>query len=149
MDIVVLLNKLEKIIEEGLNVPFSDKVLLDREKVLGSIDAIRDILPEEIKQANWIKEERNRILIEAQKEAELMIKETEEHIKEMVGESEVTRRAYLQSEEIIEGAKKNAREIRVGTKEYADNLLAGLENQLQEYIELIRKNREEIKNLRS
>lgn len=149
MDIGGLLDKLEELVEEGMAVPFSDKVLLDKEKVLGTIDSIRDILPEEIKQANWIKEERNRILIEAQKEAELMKKETEVHIKAMVEENEVTRRAYIQGEEIIDGAKKNAREIRVGTKEYADNLLAGLEKQLHEYIELIKKNREEIKNLRS
>ncbi len=149
MDINGLLDELEKYIEEGLNVPFSDKVMLDRENALGIIDSIRDILPEEIKQASWIKEERNRILIEAQKEAELMLKETEVHIKTMVEESEVTRRAYIQSEEIIDGAKKNAREIRVGTKEYADNLLAQLEKRLHGYIELIRENREEIKNLRS
>ena len=111
---------------------------MDREKVLEVVDSIRSILPEEIKQANWIKEERNRILIEAQKEADLMLKETEEHIKRMVEESEVTRRAYIQGEEIIENAKKNAREIRIGTKEYADNLLAELEK-ADEHIELIKK----------
>jgi vacuolar-type H+-ATPase subunit H len=149
MEISELLDRLEKMVNEGITVPFSDKTVVDREKVLGIIDSIRDILPEEIKQANWIKEERNRILIEAQKEADLMIKETEELIKSMVEESEVTRRAYMQGEEIIQNAKKNAREIRVGTKEYADNLLAELGKQLKEYIELIEKNREEIKNLRS
>ncbi len=149
MDINGLLGELEKFIQAGVSVPFSDKVMLDRENALGIIDSIRDILPEEIKQANWIKEERNRILIEAQKEAELMLKETEVHIKTMVEESEITRRAYIQGEEIIESAKKNAREIRVGTKEYADNLLAQLEGQFYEYIELIKENREEIKNLRS
>jgi vacuolar-type H+-ATPase subunit H len=149
MDIGELLGKLEEIVNEGLAVPFSDKVLVDREKVLQIVDSIRSILPEEIKQANWIKEERNRILIEAQKEAELMLKETEEHIKSLVEENEVTRRAYIQGEEIIENAKKNAREIRVGTKEYADNLLAELEEQLHQYIDLIKKNREEVKNLRS
>jgi vacuolar-type H+-ATPase subunit H len=149
MEVNELLGRMEEIMNEGLAVPFSDKVLVDREKVLEVVDSIRSILPEEIKQANWIKEERNRILIEAQKEADLMLKETEEHIKRMVEESEVTRRAYIQGEEIIENAKKNAREIRIGTKEYADNLLAELEKKLNEYIELIKKNREEIKNLRS
>lgn len=149
MEISELLDRLENIIQEGMAVPFSDKTIVDREMVLGIIDSIRDILPEEIKQANWIKEERNRILVEAQKEADLMIKETEELIKGMVEESEITRRAYIQGEEIIENAKKNAREIRVGTKEYADNLLAELGKNLQDYIELIEQNRQEIKNLRS
>lgn len=71
MDINELLGRLEEIINEGRAVPFSDKVLVDREKVLEVIDSIRSILPEEIKQANWIKEERNRILIEAQKKQTL------------------------------------------------------------------------------
>lgn len=149
MNIGELLDKLEEIVNQGKSVPFSDKVLVDGEKVLGVIDTIRDILPEEIKQANWIKEERNRILIDAQKEAELMLKETEEHIKRLVEENEITKRAYRQAEEIIENAKKNAREIRLGTKEYADNMLEELEKQLREYIELITKNREEIRNLKS
>jgi vacuolar-type H+-ATPase subunit H len=149
MDVSELLDRLEQIVNQGISVPLSDKVLVDREKVLGIVDTIRDILPEEIKQANWIKEERNRILIEAQKEAELLIKETEEHIKRMVEENEITKRAYQQGEEIIENAKKNAREIRLGTKEYADNLLAELENQLKSYIETVEKNREEIRNMRS
>jgi vacuolar-type H+-ATPase subunit H len=149
MEIAELLDRLETMVEEGHALPFTDKVLVDREKVLGIIDTIRDFLPEEIKQANWIKEERNRILIEAQKEAELMVKETEEHIKSMVEQDEITKRAYQQSEEIIENAKKNAREIRMGTKEYVDNLLGELEKQLKGYIELIASNREEIRNMRS
>jgi vacuolar-type H+-ATPase subunit H len=149
MEIAELLDKLEAMIEEGRALPFTDKVLVDREKVLGIIDTIRDFLPEEIKQANWIKEERNRILIEAQKEAELMVKETEEHIKLMVEQDEITKRAYQQSEEIIENAKKNARDIRIGTKEYVDNMLSELEKQLKSYMDMIVKNREEIRNMRS
>lgn len=149
MDLAGLLNQLEEILNGGFKIPFSPKVIVDQDKVLGIVENIREILPEEIKQAQMIRGERNRILVEAQKQADLMIKETEEHIKNLVDESEITKRAYQQAEEIIENAKRNAREIRIGTKEYVDNLLAELEKHLKEYLELIAKNREEIKNMRS
>lgn len=149
MDLAGLLDQLEEILNGGFKIPFSPKVIVDQDKVLGIVENIREILPEEIKQAQMIRGERNRILVEAQKQADLMIKETEEHIKNLVDESEITKRAYQQAEEIIENAKRNAREIRIGTKEYVDNLLAELEKHLKEYLELIAKNREEIKNMRS
>ena len=45
------------------------KALIDREELLEIIKEIRIQLPDEVKQAQWIKEERQRILVEAQKEA--------------------------------------------------------------------------------
>jgi len=149
MDIVELLDEFEQIIDEGVTVPLSAKVLVDRDKILGIIDIIRDVLPKEIKQAQRINEEKNRILIEAQGQAELMVKETEERIMNLIEEDEITKKAYQQAEEIIENAKINAREIRLGTKEYADNLLAELERRLESFLELISKNREEVRNMRS
>ncbi len=149
MELTELLIQLKHIVDEGVSVPFSDKVLLDRDKVLRIIELAVDILPEEIKEARRINEEKNRILVEAEKQADLIIKEAEERINSLVEDNEITRRAYQQAEEIIENAKENAREIRLGTKEYVDNLLVELENFLKNYLGLVAKNREEVRNMRS
>ena len=99
-----------------------------------------------LKQAKWIKEERQRILVEAQNEADGIIKEAENRIISMiVDEHEITRKAYEKKVEIIETANEMSREITKGTKDYADNLLSNVEGALEEALKVIRNNREELK----
>jgi len=148
MQIMYLIDQIEDIIESGTGVPFSSKVLVDAEEILSLIQDIRVNLPDEIKQAQWIKEERKKILIEAQKEAEAIAKEAEDYIKKMVDENEITKNAYLQAEEILKRAQENAREIRLGTNEYADNILYKLQKQLSELQNTIENNRKELKGIK-
>ena len=67
MNLISLLDVLEDELEKGTNVPFASKALIDKEKCLDIIKDIRLSLPEEIKQAEWVKKEQHRILMEAQK----------------------------------------------------------------------------------
>ena len=101
-------------------------------------------LPDELKQAKWVKEERQRILEEAQKEADDVVKEAENRIIAMIDEHEITRKAYEKKAEIIETANEMSREISKGTKDYADNMLAGLEVALEDALNIIKNNRKEL-----
>lgn len=145
MEILDILETLEDVVEKGINVPFSGKCMVDREEILEIIKEIRLKLPDDIKQAKWVKEERQRILLEAQKEANNIIKDAEGKIMSLVDEHEITKKAYEQANEIIANAQKNAREIRLGTREYADSILNKVEDILKETIEVIQVNREELK----
>ena len=144
MEIFTLLESLEEMLEESKKIPFSTKVILDREEVLDTIKEIRLKLPEELKQAKWVKEERERILLEAQKEADGIVKEAENRIISMIDEHEITRKAYEQIAEIIETANEMSREISKGTKEYADNMLLSIETTLEEALKVIQNNRKEL-----
>ena len=145
MEIFTLLENIEDILEKSKGVPFSNKVLVDKEEILEIISELRLKLPEELKQAKWIKEERQRILVEAQKEADDIVKEAENRIISMIDEHEITKKAYEKKAEIIETANERSREISKGTKDYADNLLNGIEVSLQEALKIIQNNRNELK----
>lgn len=145
MEILAILETLEDVIEKSVSVPFSGKCLVDREEILEIIKEIRLKLPDDIKQAKWVKEERQRILLEAQKEANNIVKDAEGKISSLVDEHEITKKAYEQANEIISNAQKNAREIRLGTREYADSILNKVEEILKDTIEVIQINREELK----
>ena len=145
MEIFTLLETLEDIMERSRSLPFTDKGIVDKEEVLEIIKEVRLKLPDELKQAKWVKEERARILEEAQKEAE-------NRIIAMIDEHEITRKAYEQKAEIIETANEMSREISKGTKDYADSILANLESAinnvsvtLNEAIKTIEQNRKELK----
>ena len=145
MEIFTLLDELEEYLEGAKTVPFTNKCIVDKEEILDIIKEIRLKLPDELKQAKWIKEERNRILVEAQKEAEGIVKEAENRIISMIDEHEITRKAYEQKAEIIETANEMSREISKGTKDYADSILLNIETALQNALETIQNNRRELK----
>lgn len=145
MEIFTLLETLEDIMEKSRTVPFSSKCMVDKEEFLEIIKEIRLKLPDEIKQAKWIKEERQRILVEAQNEANDIIKEAENRIISMIDEHEITRKAYEKKVEIIETANEMSREIKSGTEEYADGVLAGIEVALEDALKVIQNNRKELK----
>ncbi len=145
MEIFTLLETIEEMLENSKSVPFSTKGIVDKEEMLEIIKEIRLKLPEELKQAKWVKEERQRILVEAQKEADDIVKEAENRIISMIDEHEITRKAYEQKAEIIETANEMSREISKGTKDYADNLLENIEKTLMQALETIQNNRRELK----
>lgn len=146
MEIFTLMETLEEAIENSKKFPFSsDKGIVDKEELLDIIKEIRLKLPDELKQAKWVKEERARILLEAQKEADDIVKEAENRIIAMIDEHEITRKAYEQKAQIIETANEMSREVFRGTKEYADNMLEKIELSLEDALRTIRNNRDELK----
>ena len=145
MEIFTLLETLEDILERSKTLPFTEKAVIDKEEFFEIIKEIRLKLPEELKQAKWVKEERERILEQANKEANDVVKEAENRIISMIDEHEITKKAYEKKAEIIEAANEMSREISNGTKEYADNVLQGIEVALEDALKIIQNNRKELK----
>lgn len=145
MDILKLIDEIEDIVEAGSALPFSSKVMVDKSEILEIVKEIRIKLPDEIKQAAWIKEERQRILAEAQQDADTLLTETEGRLIELVDQDEITRKANARAEEIITKAQNNAKEIRLGSMEYADSLLLEAQENLKEAIQLLNENRKELR----
>lgn len=145
MEVLTLLETIKDIMENSATLPFSKKALIDRDEVLNVVNEIEEKLPDELKQAKWVKEERQKILLDAQKEANDLIKEAENKIISMIDEHEITKKAYEQKAEIIDSANAFSKDLIDGTKEYADGILAELENSLKEKLEVVRNNRKELK----
>ena len=145
MEIFTLLENLEDLLGDGTKVPFSSKVMVDADELREILEEIKLKLPDELKQAKWVKEERQRIIQDANKEAEDIVREAETKIISMIDDHEITRQAIAQKEEIIESANKVSKEISMGTREYADALLERLEEILNETLGVIRNNRKELK----
>lgn len=144
MEIFTLLESLEEILESGSKVPFSSKVMVDIDEFRDILEDIRLKLPDELKQAKWVKEERQRIIEDAQKEADNIIKNAESKIVTMIDDNVITKKALEQKEEIIENANKVSKEICTGTHEYANAILEKVEEVLKETLEVVQNNRREL-----
>jgi cell division septum initiation protein DivIVA len=178
MEVMLLLDALEDILEKAPNLPLSNRSMINKEELQEIIKDIRIKLPDEVKQAQWIKEERQKILIEAkkdaeslrreseeklhkikeerhrvlaeaEKEAEILKKEADKKIQDLIDESDIVKRANEQAKEIVIAAQIDAKKIRLGSKAYADELLAELEKHASNVLDTIRNNRDELKNFKS
>lgn len=145
MDVLKLIDEVEDIVEAGSSLPFSSRVMVDKDELLDIIKEIRIKLPDEIKQAAWIKEERQRILADAQSDADTLLSEAEYRLEEMLEEEGISKMANQRAEEIINRAQANAKEIRIGAMEYADNLLLETQESLKEVIQFLNENRKELR----
>jgi len=135
-------------INSGSKILFSNKVLIDQEKALDIIDKLLRVLPDDIKMAKKITEDRQRILIEAQKESELILKEARDHIDNLVNQEEITKMAREKSDQILNFAKQTAREIRTAANDYADDVLEELEQHITKVLETLKAGRDELRKKR-
>lgn len=144
MKVLKLLEELEDLIDESSSIPFGNKVLLDKKEALEIIKEVRIQLPDEIKQAEWINRERQRLLLEAQHEADSIIENAKSYVQEKVEASEIIKEAKKHADEIILDAQKLSKDIRLGANEYADDLLKGVQDNLEKLISTVSQNRVEL-----
>ncbi|MGI6119577.1 MAG: ATPase [Desulfosporosinus sp.] len=146
-DIASLLNEVEEIIDHGTKIPMTGKVLVDDAVVFELLDRIRAAMPEEITNAKWVLKERQRILDEAQAEAQKVMERGKSYIDKMAAENEVVKQAQNYGEDIVRQAQTFAQDVKIGAVQYADEILQHVEQSLCEKLESLRINREELKGL--
>ena len=160
MEIFTLLETLEDILEKSKTVPFTNKCIVSQAEILDIIREIRLKLPDELKQAKWIKEEREKIIAEAKREADDIVKEAENRIISMIDEHEITKKANEKKTEIIATANDIYREYANNANIYADGVLKDVEDimiklcesinsieiNLQNRIETVQEQRKQLNN---
>ena len=87
--------------------------------------------PDEVKEAKWVKDERQKILNEAEGRADSMLKTAEAKMIQMVDESEITRQAQEKADAILEDATIQASKLRTDSDQYADDVLGDVERRLE------------------
>jgi len=140
-----MIDLLEDKVEQSKTIPLLNRALIDREELLAAIEEIRLNIPEDMKQARLIKEERKRIIAEAQTEADEIIKNAKVKTEKMVDEHEITKKAYEQANQIVAAAQKNSRELRMGARQYVDSLFADTDAKLTKAQSIIRKARADVR----
>ncbi len=156
MDILKLIDELEEVIDDASSIPFTKKVGVDPEEIYELIHDLKDSLPEEIKEARWVNEERERILSEAQKQADVLIENANQDVqkkdedakrryKELVNEHAITVEAKRQAEQIIAEAKNTSNTIVKNSLSYVDGMLVKTEDELKNLLSVITDSRNQLR----
>lgn len=147
MDVLGLIDEIEDIVETAGSLPLTSKVLVQKEELLDIISELRIKLPDEIKQAAWIKEERERIISEANKDAEQIIKETRLKLEELVSKEEVLKEANERAKDIMNKAQIASTNLKRSSLEYSDKLLMNAQENLKDMITTLNENRTELRKM--
>lgn len=156
MDIIQLIEEIEDLIEDAGSVPFSKKVMIDADELYDIIHELRQNLPEEIKQANWITEEKDRILQEAQREADSIVTQAEiekdkienearQKFEQMVNEHEIVVEARNKGQMVQAKAEQAARTMKMQSITYVDDMLSQTQERLKNVLSVLEENREELR----
>jgi vacuolar-type H+-ATPase subunit H len=130
IDILHLVDRLEQLIEQGRRIPFSSSVIVDEGICLDIIDQMRISIPDEIKQAKRIQQERESFVVEAQEEGARIIAKAREDAARLVAEHELRRQAQLRADRILAEAERQAEAICQGADDYAMDVLTRLSQEL-------------------
>lgn len=141
MDIMEIIELMEEAVDKAAAVPLTGKILLDKEDILDYIQEMRLSYPDEVKEAKWVKDERQRILSEAESRAERMVKDAEEKMIRMLDEHEITKQANEYAQQIVNEATETASKLRTDSDQYANDILGDVERRLEMLSKKVREDR--------
>lgn len=139
MAIEEILDEIENILVDSTRVPFTNKLVIEEDDIIRLLDELRDVLPQEIKDAAKIVSERQRILEEAQKEAQNIVDQAKVYVTKLTDENIISKQAQEQANEIVLQARKAARDLQQESVVYAEDVFKHLESNLQKALEVVQQ----------
>ncbi len=131
MDILHLVDRLEELFNESRPLWFTHSVVVNEERMLDIIDQMRVSIPEEIKKAQQTLAQKDRILAQAQEEANRIVTLAREKSDALLERDGQVAEAKARAEQIIEGGQREADEYALGT-------LTDLEKEVERILSQVR-----------
>ena len=130
MDILHLIDRLEELFNESRALPFTHNVIVDEDRMLDIIDQMRIAIPEEVKKAQQLLNQSERIIAQAEEKANRLTSIAQEKADEMIAKDIVTQEATRRAEQILAQARGDADATRTDADNYVIETLSRVEGQL-------------------
>jgi hypothetical protein len=138
MDILHLIDRLEELFNESRAIPFTHNVVVDEEKMLDLIDQMRVAIPDEMKKAQQVMTQRDRILAQAQEEANRTLVLAREKGEELLERDSIVQNAQSFAEQKATDIITEADQSRLEADQYVIETLTHLELELERYLNQVR-----------
>ena len=131
MDILQLIDRLEELFNESKNIPLTRNVMVDEDRMLDIIDQMRIAIPEEVKKAQQLLGQRDRVLAQAQEEANRTLEIARQKADQLVTKDSIMVEAQRRAEQITAHARVEAENTRGDADEYVIDSLTQLQAELE------------------
>ena len=138
MDILHLIDRLEELFNESRPIPFTHNVIVDEDRMLDLIDQMRVAIPEEVKKSQQVLAQRDRILAQAQEEANRTLAIAREKSEQLIERDVVAQSAQARADQIVAQIAADADVQRQEADKYVLETLRKLEMELERYLNQVR-----------
>jgi cell division septum initiation protein DivIVA len=146
VDILYLLDQLEEVLGAGSHLPLTSRTLVDEQEILDILDQIRVSIPDEIKAARRVTQERDQLLADAQAEADRLVREGDQRVAARLSEHHLVRDAEARAAEIEDRALEEAERMRRETDAYAHRVLEKLREQVASVSQTVERGLQELES---
>ena len=144
VDAEELLRRVSDLIGAAKPVPFSASAMINREEVLELLDEAIARLPDELRDARWLRKEREDYLAKMRADGDEIIEAARSRVEQMVQRTEVVKAAEQRARRIVEAAEAEARRLRLECEDFCDQKLASFEIVLERTLKLVSSGREKL-----
>ena len=138
MDIQHLVDRLEQTLADSRRLPLTSSLVVDEDRIFNIVDQMRVSIPEEVKRANRVEAEKERILAQAKEEADRIRDLAKQEASELVRRDSIMGSAQQRSDTILERARREADIMRAESDVYALTVLSKLEEDLLRSLSVVR-----------
>jgi cell division septum initiation protein DivIVA len=138
VDILHLIDRLEELFNQSRPIWFTHNVIVDEDRMLDLIDQMRVAIPEEIKKAQQVLAQRDRILAQAQEEANRTIGIAREKQDQLLERDAIVQAAQSRANEILAQIQVEREASRHEADDYALDTLRRLEMELERFTTQVR-----------
>ena len=133
-----LISMLDEVVRKAQPVPLSKKSMVDVSQIDEIATEMRLVLPKEVQQAQNVVADKNRIINDAKREAEEIIRKAEQRRAELLNQNSITKEAQKIAAEEIRNAQNRSKLIRTSTNDFTDNMLGRVEELLSKDLQNLR-----------
>lgn len=138
MDILYLVDRLENLIAGSRRMPLVNQIILKEGDILNIVDQMRTTIPDEIKQARRVIQEKERILAQAQSEATTLLARAREETERAMNREGLLRAAEQRSQELVRQAEQQAHQKIQQADAHAEQMKNDADNYVAETLRNIR-----------
>ena len=132
MDILYLVDRLDNLIASSHRMPLVNQILIKEGDILNIVDQMRTSIPDEIKQARRIIQEKERILAQAQADATTLLTRAREETERAMNREGLLRAAEARSQELVRQAEERAHSVTEQAEEHGEQLKNEADNYVAE-----------------
>ena len=138
MDILQLIDRLEELFNQSKTIPLTRNVMVDEDRMLDIIDQMRIAIPEEVKKAQQLLGQRDRVLAQAQEEANRTLEIARQKAEQLVAKDMIVVDAQRRADDIRSQARAEAENVRAEADDYVTDSLRQLEAELERNLNQVR-----------
>ena len=144
LDTEELIRRVIDLVHAARPMPLSSSAMINKDDVLNLLDEAMVRLPDELREARWLRKERDDYLAKMRADGDDILDAARAQAERMVQRTEVVKAAEQRARRTVEAAEAEARRLRLECEDFCDQKLAGFEIVLERTLKMVGSGRERL-----